>query len=133
VTSGRIMVEDKFTIVVEVLYIIYIYIYIYTRSVACECACSVFVLRGMRPAGAILFILKVSRRVCRQLDWRGTGVHIKKRKIQCVAVVVVGLDLSCEKSRRDTQTNLLLNGWNSITHAAHTILCVRPSPKRPST
>jgi len=50
------------------------------------------------------------------------GVHIKKWKIQCVAVVAVRLDLSREKSRRDIQTNLLLNGWNSIAHAAH-IMC----------
>jgi len=43
------------------------------------------------------------------------GLHVKKWKAQCVTVVAVGLNLSWEKSRRDTQTNLLLNGWNAHT------------------
>lgn len=62
------------------------------------CMC---VLRGMCLKGMLFFILRVSRHVCQQ-DWR---VYVKKWKIQCVAVVAVGLDLSGEKSRRDTQTN----------------------------
>lgn len=73
----------------------------YSRLLLRACLCVYVCFEGNASHGNVIFHLRVSRHVC-QKDRR---VYVKKWKIQCVAIVAVGLDLSGEKSRRDTPTN----------------------------